>query len=353
MGAPVEVGAVVGGKYEVTEILGEGSMGVVVAARHRELDKLVALKFMHEDIAQDTQLIDRFLREARAAARLSSEHVGRVLDVGRLDETVPYIVMEHLEGKDLGSLLASGPLMVADACEYILQVCDAMVEAHAAGIVHRDLKPANLFLTTRPDGRPLIKVVDFGISKALYTTGPTGTHAILGTPTHMSPEQIRSSRTVDSRTDIWSLGVCLYQMLSGTLPFSGATSTEIMLRVMQDSVPPLSRLRPDLPRALVAIVDKCLAKDREARFDTVADLAHDLAPFAPERTNAARSLVERVMAAGGSHVSTQTRADHDDDVVPGMRGGRTRGRLARTWVSVGVVVIAAAGIAAFALHSCE
>lgn len=317
MAAPVRVGDVLAEKYEVTKVLGEGGMGVVVAARHLELDKLVALKFMHEDVARSGQSTDRFLREARAAARLTNEHVGRVLDVGRLPGGVPYIVMEYLEGRDLGSLLAErGPLDPSEACEYVLQTCEAMAEAHAQGIIHRDLKPENLFLTMRQDGRPLVKVLDFGISKATHAKGPTGTYTALGTPTHMSPEQMKSSRTVDQRADIWSLGIILYQLLSGRVPFDGDEITEIMFKVLQDPLPPLARARPGLPTALVAAVEKCLEKDRDNRFENVAELAQILVPFAPERARAAISLIERVMSANVPAPTPSPRQTTDDDVVP-------------------------------------
>ncbi|MBA3393403.1 MAG: serine/threonine protein kinase [Deltaproteobacteria bacterium] len=295
----MRVGEVLADKYEVTKILGQGGMGVVVAARHRELDKLVALKFMHEEVAVNVTAIDRFLREARAAARLRSEHVGHVMDVGRLPNGVPYIVMEFLEGHDLSQVLElRGPLSVSDAVEYVLQTCEAIAEAHTHGIIHRDLKPQNLFLTMRPDGRPLVKVLDFGISKVQAAGGPTATQQTMGTPAYMAPEQMRSARSADARADIWSIGVILYQLLSGSLPFNGETIAEIMLRVMSDPMVPIGTVRAGLPAPLVRAIEKCLEKDRNKRFDNVAQLAHELVPFAPERARAAMSLIERVMSAG-------------------------------------------------------
>ncbi len=320
MGAPVHVGDLLADKYEVTRILGQGGMGVVVAARHRELDKLVALKFMHEEVAMDPVAIDRFLREAKAAARLQNEHVGRVLDVGRLQTGVPYIVLEYLEGRDLSEVTADagGALPVSEVCEYLLQTCEAMAEAHAQGIIHRDLKPQNLFLTMRPDGRPLLKVLDFGISKVQSSTGPTSTQQVMGTPAYMSPEQMRSAKSCDGRADIWSLGVILYQLLSGTLPFAGDSVAETMLKVMTDEPAPLTSLRPGLPPALVAAVAKCLRKQRDERFDNVAELAHELTPFAPERARAAMSLIERVMSAGVPRPAQDVAHDSFAAVVPAV-----------------------------------
>jgi serine/threonine-protein kinase len=281
MGAGVQVGDVLAEKYEVTRILGMGGMGVVAAAHHRELDRRVALKFMHEEVA-DEQVIDRFLCEARAAARLQSEHVGHVLDVGRRADGVPYLVMEYLEGRDLAQISAQrGPLDVAEVVEYILQACEAMAEAHARGIVHRDLKPRNLFVAMRPDGRPLVKVLDVGISKERLVPVPDVIHAALGSPAYMAPEHVRSARAVDPRADIWSLGVILYQLLVGALPFAGATITDVIFRVMIDPAPPLAAARPDLPPGLVAVIERCLEKDRAKRFDSVAALAYELMPFAP------------------------------------------------------------------------
>ncbi|TMQ08065.1 MAG: serine/threonine protein kinase [Deltaproteobacteria bacterium] len=318
MGAPVRIGDVLADKYKVTGILGSGGMGVVVAARHCELEKLVALKFIHEEVSSNEHITERFLREARAAARLRNEHVVDVLDVGRLPNGVPYIVMEYLEGQDLGQLVERrGPLEVADAVEYVLQVCEAMAEAHAQGIIHRDLKPQNLFLTTQQDGRPLVKVLDFGISKAPFSQNPTSTSQAMGSPSYMAPEQIRSSRSVDARADIWSLGVILYQLLSNTLPFVGDTGPEVMFKVLSESPPPLASVRGGLPPALVIAIDRCLEKDRERRFANVAELAHELVPFTPERARAAISLIERVMMAG----APQPRASMPDAelaaVVPG------------------------------------
>ncbi len=298
MAAPVRVGDVLSEKYEVTKILGTGGMGVVVAAHHRELDKLVALKFMHEELSANGQAVDRFLREARAAARLKDEHVGQVLDVGRLPGGIPFIVMEYLEGQDLGQVLErQGPLPVSDAVEYVLQVCEAMAEAHVLGIIHRDLKPQNLFLTTRQDGRRLVKVLDFGISKAQFVGGATSTSQQMGSPGYMAPEQIKSARLVDARADIWSLGVILYQLLSNTLPFTGDTIPEVMFKALSEPPPPLATVRPGIPARLLQAIDRCLEKDRDRRFSNVAELAQELVPFAPERGRAALSIIEHVVSA--------------------------------------------------------
>ena len=318
MAAPVGVGDVLADKYEVTRILGTGGMGVVVAARHRELDKLVALKFMHEELSSSTQAVERFLREARAAARLQNEHVGRVLDVGRLPGGIPYIVMEYLEGKDLLQVLEErGPLPVSEVVELVLQACEGMAEAHTQGIVHRDLKPQNLFLTTRPDGRRLVKVLDFGISKSQFAKGPTSTAQSMGSPAYMAPEQVKSARSVDARADIWSLGVILYQLLSNRLPFDGDNVHEVMFKVLSEAPVPLASVRSDLPPRVLAAVERCLDKERERRFASVAELAQELVPFAPERARAALSLIERVVdATTGQRPVTSAEEDDPASVLP-------------------------------------
>ena len=283
--SPVAPGDIVAGKYRVERVLGSGGMGVVVAAMHLELDQPVALKFILPQALSGKGNVERFMREARAAVRLKSEHVARVYDVGRDGEDRPFMVLELLEGMDLAKLnKQKGPLPVADAVEYMLQVCEALVEAHAAGIVHRDLKPQNLFVTRRLNGTPLVKVLDFGIAKAI---GPgaigqmalTDSAAIIGSPLYMAPEQMRSARTAEVRSDIWALGVILYELLGGQLPFDGETMTEVCIRVVNEQPTPLLSLRPGLEEPLVAIVMRCLEKDPGARWHNVSALAAALEPF--------------------------------------------------------------------------
>ena len=291
---PVQAGDILAGKYRVERVLGAGGMGVVVAAMHIQLDRRVALKFMLPDVLGDGAALERFQREARAAARLKSEHVARILDVGLLDTGSPYMVMEYLEGSDLAAILrGEGPLEVRLLADYITQALDALAEAHAAGIVHRDLKPSNFFVTRRADGSAWVKVLDFGISKASPAMGDvslTETRAIVGSPPYMAPEQLRSSKVVDVRTDIWSLGVTLYQLVSGRLPFPAETYSALVIQVVMDEAAPLVPPQP-IPPAFEAIVWRCLQKDPALRFQNVAQLAEALAPFAPA---SARATVERI-----------------------------------------------------------
>ena len=261
--APVQEGEILAEKYRVERVLGVGGMGVVVAATHLQLDQLVALKFMLPSALSNQDHVARFLREARAAVKLRNEHVARVLDLGTLASGAPVIVFEYLEGCDLAAhLTRRGPLPVHEAIEYLLQVLEAIAEAHANGIIHRDLKPTNLFLVQRPDGSPSVKVLDFGISKVSGADdlALTKTTAIMGSPSYMSPEQMRSSRDVDGRTDIWALGAILYQFLSGQVPFKGETITELCVQVLQDQPTPLSLLCQGIPKGLEEIVLHCLEK---------------------------------------------------------------------------------------------
>ncbi|MDI1429693.1 serine/threonine-protein kinase [Polyangium sorediatum] len=290
MDNPVTPGDVLLGKYRVERVLGKGGMGIVVAARHVDLGKLYAIKFLLPAMLAHRESLARFLREARAAARLQSEHVARVHDVGRMENGAPYMVMEYLDGCDLKALIArQGPLPVAEAVAYVLQVCDAIAEAHEAGIVHRDLKPANLFLVRRRNGSPCVKVLDFGISKHTGSeeVDLTSTNAMFGSPLYMSPEQMARTKTVDSRTDLWAIGVILYELLAGISPFKAAIMTEIISRVLQEEPMPLRELRPEVPPGVEAVIAQCLRKRREERFKTVEELVMALAPF--EVVSAARA----------------------------------------------------------------
>ncbi len=281
----IQPGQILAGKYRIERVLGQGGMGVVVAALHVQLDERVAIKFLLPEALENAETVARFAREARAAVKIKSEHVARVRDVGALENDAPYMVMEYLEGQDLSALLrARGPLGVSEAVTYVLQAIEAIAEAHSLGIVHRDLKPSNLFLTRRADGTPLVKVLDFGISKinrasAMQDAAVTSTSAVLGSPMYMAPEQMIATRDVDGRADVWALGIVLYQLLTGRAPFDGTTMTELCARILQEPPAPLRASRPDVPPSLDAAVMCCLEKDRVRRFHTVADLAGALAPF--------------------------------------------------------------------------
>jgi eukaryotic-like serine/threonine-protein kinase len=290
-------GTIVAGKYTVGAVLGRGGMGIVYAARHLDLGTQVALKVLAHGSGADDEA--RMLREARAAANLESEHALRVLDVGRLASGAPFIVMEQLRGIDLARRLdKSGPFALDEAVSHVLAACEAIAEAHALGIVHRDLKPSNLFLTARKDGTPLVKVLDFGISKltrrldaeshtALSITDP---RAVIGSAAYMSPEQLRSARDVDARSDIWALGVVLFQLVTGRLPFRADGAAAMGAAIASAEPTPLTTLLPDALPALEAAVRRCLEKDPAARFADLAELAEALAPFSPRGDEAAERI---------------------------------------------------------------
>ncbi|MBS2019188.1 MAG: protein kinase [Deltaproteobacteria bacterium] len=297
----VEPGDVINGKYRVEEVIGEGAVGTVFSARNIELDERVALKFLKPEMLAQPDVVARFLREAKAACSIKSEYVATVYDVGTLPSGAPFIVIEYLEGKDLGSVVQQrGSLGYRETTEYMMQVCEALAVAHAKGVVHRDIKPENLFLTSRA-GMNVVKVLDFGISKAALTGSIFGsavplvkTASMMGTPLYMAPEQVRSAEDVDERSDIWSLGMVLYELLTGTTAFETTNITELCAMILEAPAQPITDHRKDLPTGYVAIIEKCLEKDPSRRYQNVAELAVALMPFAPRR---ARICAERATTA--------------------------------------------------------
>jgi serine/threonine-protein kinase len=311
------VGDVLAGKYRVDKILGIGGMGMVVAATHLEIDQRVAIKFMLPSSADSAESAARFLREARAAGRLNSEHVCRVMDVGRFDTGVPYIVMEYLQGENLGAVLRRrGPLRVSDAVDYILQGIEGLAEAHAHGIIHRDLKPDNLFIHKRNDGGTIVKVLDFGISKIAVAGMSTKTGDIMGSPAYMAPEQMESSRNVDHRADIWSLGVVLYQLVVGKPPFQAETLPLLCMHVVNDEPLPMTETRADLPDGFEAAVLKCLAKEPADRFGDVGVLAQALAPFGPRNATTSASRIQIVLKRTTKRDSASTISHEFSTIEP-------------------------------------
>ena len=305
-GSVVKPGDVVAGKYKIVRIIGEGGMGIIVEALHQKLDQRVAIKFHRPQASGSDESVARFLREAKASAQIRSEHVVRVTDVAMLDDGTPYFVMEYLEGRDLDAVIqGDGPLTVSAALDYTLQVCEALAEAHSLGIIHRDLKPANLFLSHRVDGTVVIKLLDFGISKTLpkgteAELNMTKTRALMGSPLYMAPEQMRSTRSVDHRADIWSLGVLMHEMLTGETPFEGETLPEVCSSIAADDPIPLSTKRHDAPSQLEDAILRCLEKDPEHRFADVAELAMALATIAPPEASRSVERIVRLQRGQGT-----------------------------------------------------
>jgi serine/threonine-protein kinase len=285
------IGARVAGKYELVRLIGQGGMGAVFEARHVDLDKRVAIKVMLADTA-NAEAIGRFKREGRSAAQLRSQHIVDVQDVGE-ENGYAYMILELLDGEDLGKVLETlqerrQQLPIPQAVGYVLEALVGVQLAHQAGIVHRDLKPSNLFLARQPDGTQHVKVLDFGISKSSTLTEKpealTSTKAMLGSPLYMSPEQLKSSKSVDPRSDIWAMGVILYELLTGTLPFMGETLGELFANIIEARPTPPSTRRTDMPPQLEAIIMRCLRANRDERFGSVAELRAALVPFAQATT---------------------------------------------------------------------
>jgi serine/threonine-protein kinase len=290
--SPVSEGEVLAGKYLVEKVLGQGGMGVVVAARHLQLGSTIALKFMLEGFANDPHTVARFMREAQSATRITSEHVARILDVGKLESGAPYMVMEYLDGSDLAKLVETrGPLPVAEAVDYVTQACRALAEAHGKGIVHRDIKPSNLFLTRRFDGSPLVKVLDFGIAKTQATDAHapgdlTQTQSMMGSPLYASPEQLDSARHANERADIWALGITLHFLLTGRHPFMADSHALLIASIMMGKPAPLREHRAQAPEALERIVLKCLERDPNRRYGSVGELVSALAAIGQQEPRA-------------------------------------------------------------------
>ncbi len=299
-------GTVLLGKYRVEEILGTGGMGRVVRASHQYLAQSVAIKILLPQMAESPSTVARFLREAQATVKLKNEHIARVIDVGTMPDGTPFMIMEYLEGNDLNQILRHhGPQTPSIVVDLMLQACEGIAEAHALGIVHRDVKPSNFFITRRADGSMLLKILDFGISKTPVNFEElTGTQTVIGTPSYMAPEQMKSGRQADARSDIWSMGVVMYQLLQGRGPFQGESYAELCIKV--GSEPPMP-LHVPLPTGLGEVIFKCLEKDPKLRPQDVGELARSLAPFSSDPVSAAQisSRTTRILQHHGNSSGVQ------------------------------------------------
>ena len=352
----VQIGEVIRGKYRVERIIGEGGMGVVVLATHLALERHVAIKLLNAKSSESEEAIERFTREARAAARIQSEHVGRVVDVDTLPSGSPFIVMEFLEGNDLAGEMRNGTKLAPNAAvTFVLQACEAIAEAHAAGIVHRDLKPANLFLAKTASGATTVKVLDFGISKITRReagaditankalTNPT---SMLGSPLYMSPEQMKASTEVDARTDIWSLGVILYEALTGRSPFDAKTIPMICAAVLSQEPAPFDD--STIPVALEKVVRRCLEKDASKRFRDVAHFVRALTPFAPEQATLTLERITKLRDDRGlpasSPASMPPPPNKDGSLTIPACGEKPPKEPRRMWWPLALAAVAAVGI---------
>jgi serine/threonine-protein kinase len=278
------VGQLLDRKYRIVRLLGEGGMGCVYEARHELIGRRIAIKFLHPDLALHSDILMRFRREAQAAGALESENIAAVTDFGESEDGAPYIVMEFLVGEDLAKLLQrTGPLPIERVIDVTLQACRGLAAAHDQGIVHRDLKPENLFVLRHGDGTDLIKVLDFGIAKLQRpdAASSTRTGAAMGTPYYMPREQARGQKDLDARADVYALGVIMYELLSGQKPYVGDGYNEILFRILTTTPPSLARLRPELPAALVSLVERAMAPEPAERIASVRELSTALTELLP------------------------------------------------------------------------
>jgi serine/threonine protein kinase len=307
-------------KYRVDQVLGRGGMGIVFSAKHLLLGERVAIKVLTRSASEHQEALKRLQREARILARLDNEHVVRVLDLGQLENGAPFIVMEYLAGRDLGSLLEEqGRFAPQVAVGLVLQTAVALAAAHSNGVVHRDIKPENLFCVER-EGSRLVKVLDFGVSRLersrdddVLMSSVTHSNSVVGTPLYMSPEQIRNVKEVDARSDIWSLGVVLYELMAGVPPFVGASLGDVVVKIAAEDTPPLIGVVPAVDPGLAAVVTRCLEKDRERRFRSVAELARALGPFAPAGSEQMIERIESMLKQAASEPASAIHSSAAED----------------------------------------
>ena len=331
------LGRTIAGKYLVERVLGQGGMGVVVAARHLVLGERVAIKFPAAPIGE-RGVSDRLVSEARAMMKIRSEHVARVFDVGMLETGTPYLVMEYLVGSDLAAVVAKdGPLPIHVAVDYVLQAVEALAEAHARGIIHRDLKPSNLFLSRRADGSPVVRVIDFGLSKTSASSAEAGVSnrdGAFGTPLYMAPEQMESTGAIDARCDIWALGATLHALVTGEPPFAGGSVVQIFERILQGA-PRLRDVLPEAPIAVEAALLRCMQREPEARFATVAELAEALAEGAPEHAQLSVQRAARILSAPPAEADAGVDPGDVASESPLAPPARTSAGLKASWLEVG------------------
>jgi serine/threonine-protein kinase len=310
-------------RYQVERLLGAGGFGAVYLARHVHTGAPVALKVLKRQLADDQAMVERFLREARAAAAAGSEHLVRVLDAGLSPEGRAFLAMEYLEGGDLRELARrEGPLAQRRVVDLVCQVLEGLGAAHAHEVVHRDLKPANVFVSRGADGRECAKLLDFGVSKMHQepgTTGLTMTGVAMGTPSYMAPEQFFDARSVDARADLYSVAVMLYELLGGRLPFDANSYAELIVKVRTEAPRPLAEVAPAVPAGLAQVVMRGLSRERDDRYASAGAFARALQEAVGQVPEAARGATPvRLPDAAGSLVLERTAATPSPSKAPSL-----------------------------------
>ena len=310
----VRQGEILAGKYRAERVLGAGAMGIVVQVTRLQEPEVFALKFLRPSVARDPSAAARFRREAEAAGRIESPHVVRISDVGELASGSPFLVMEYLEGTTLEARLAGGKQLGLDqACDLALQVAEGLSAAHAMGVIHRDIKPANLFLTRKPEGDELLKIVDFGVSKILEPDGPAAAHLTrtqtsVGSPLYMSPEQMRSARSANFRTDQWSLGAVLYRMATGHLPFDAKSLPRLCAQVLEADFVPIATRCPELPAQFAQAVERCFRLSPIDRYPDIAEMAEALVPYSSPAGRGRADRCRQLLAGAASRITAPVSA---------------------------------------------
>ena len=337
-GQDPHIGMVLQDRYRIVRVLGEGGMGTVYEGEHIVIKRRVAIKALHAQFAQNPEIVARFHREALAATSVGHANIVEVTDMGQFPDGSVFMVLEFLEGRDWSDdIEKQGPQPAAKTIRILSQVCDALDAAHAKGIVHRDLKPENIFLITRGDNADFAKVVDFGISKFHDSTDKsmTKTGTAMGTPYYMAPEQAQGKKDVGKSADIYSLGVILFQALTGQFPFDDESYPMLVLKICTEPAPELGLYRPDLPRELSDIVGRCLRKDPNQRFASCGDLKAALAPYrnleddpsvsadAPPTSSLAASALRSGIALAGTMAATPAGLDAAPHIVAKTNPGVT------------------------------